>query len=577
MKLQSEKKFLGLSLVTAMLLGTSAYAGKIITDAGDPADAGNIRVDNQQYGFGGWNFDNVNVRIVDVNDFTGDIGEFNTTTGEYIGLVPETSFESDIKNTAGTVVGHLHGKDYPVGEPAGIKVINDDMDVKHGKPFNCIMTSSYQAGGYLDDVTPQPVICSSPFQTHKRYKINMLPSSVEGVAPGAYGKSIDLVFNLDDTDTNTTVRRYQVLQKANNYTGVRLDGYKVEVLAGVGAAAVPNAALTLSLGLGEDNNTDIWNVEDMANMSHGLWGPIDDNFEAPGFFDSTRAYYPVVLSDTNQTISHTGDMDGGNYQAIFGNWLPDIWEPQGVFHDHDADPETDGVLLAFFGKAPDTTEDAWYKNSVIVDKSDPKNFVYDYTWALATADDFAAWSGDLYSVGGIEDVLNLGLNYIINVGENAAIGSTFTLRITPHVAADQTAPSYVGADDSIPTPPPADETAPVITLTGDNPMTVLQGRTFTDPGATATDAVDGTVTVTVSGTVDTSTVGIYTLTYTATDVAGNTATETRTVNVVAISLEPVTSSGGGCTYNPNSNGFDMTLLFMMALGALYPFRRRFLK
>ncbi len=79
----------------------------------------------------------------------------------------------------------------------------------------------------------------------------------------------------------------------------------------------------------------------------------------------------------------------------------------------------------------------------------------------------------------------------------------------------------------------ADTEKPVITLDGDNPMDVLQGSTFIDPGATATDNVDSTVTVAESGTVDTSTVGSYTRTYTATDTASNIATETRTVNVVA--------------------------------------------
>ncbi len=39
----------------------------------------------------------------------------------------------------------------------------------------------------------------------------------------------------------------------------------------------------------------------------------------------------------------------------------------------------------------------------------------------------------------------------------------------------------------------------------------------------------------------------------------------------------ICSDGGGCTYNPNSKNFDMTFLLMMALGLLYPFRRRFLK
>ena len=54
------------------------------------------------------------------------------------------------------------------------------------------------------------------------------------------------------------------------------------------------------------------------------------------------------------------------------------------------------------------------------------------------------------------------------------------------------------------------------------------GSTWTDAGATA----DGGETVTSSGTVDTSTVGTYTITYSATDAAGNTGTATRTVTVV---------------------------------------------
>ncbi len=76
-----------------------------------------------------------------------------------------------------------------------------------------------------------------------------------------------------------------------------------------------------------------------------------------------------------------------------------------------------------------------------------------------------------------------------------------------------------------------DTTSPVITVTGNNPETVIQDSTYNDAGATALDDVDGPVTVTTTGSVDTSTVGTYTITYTATDAAGNTATATRTVNV----------------------------------------------
>ncbi|SVC82875.1 uncharacterized protein METZ01_LOCUS335729, partial [marine metagenome] len=71
---------------------------------------------------------------------------------------------------------------------------------------------------------------------------------------------------------------------------------------------------------------------------------------------------------------------------------------------------------------------------------------------------------------------------------------------------------------------PADTTAPVITLTGSASVSHELGATYTDAGASATDSRDGTVTVTTSGTVDGNTAGVYTLTYSASDAAGNAAT-----------------------------------------------------
>lgn len=84
--------------------------------------------------------------------------------------------------------------------------------------------------------------------------------------------------------------------------------------------------------------------------------------------------------------------------------------------------------------------------------------------------------------------------------------------------------------------PGPDMTAPVITIVGDNPMTVYQGAAFTDPGATAEDNIDGDVTadIAVTGHVDTNTIDLYELTYTVSDAAGNQAFTIRTVNVVAV-------------------------------------------
>jgi len=86
--------------------------------------------------------------------------------------------------------------------------------------------------------------------------------------------------------------------------------------------------------------------------------------------------------------------------------------------------------------------------------------------------------------------------------------------------------------------------APEITLTGANPYTVTLGSTYTDPGATATDLEDGTVNVEVNdAAVDTSKVGEYTVTYTATDAQGNTAQATRTVNVNLGNAPEITLTG----------------------------------
>ena len=87
-----------------------------------------------------------------------------------------------------------------------------------------------------------------------------------------------------------------------------------------------------------------------------------------------------------------------------------------------------------------------------------------------------------------------------------------------------------------------DTTAPAVTVTGDNPASVELGGTYTDAGATATDA-SGDVTVVTTGTVDTATVGEYTLTYTSTDASGNAGTATRTVNVVDTTAPEVTVTG----------------------------------
>ena len=92
-----------------------------------------------------------------------------------------------------------------------------------------------------------------------------------------------------------------------------------------------------------------------------------------------------------------------------------------------------------------------------------------------------------------------------------------------------------------------DRTPPVITLAGSSTVNHEQGPNYADQGATATDAIDGSVTVVTTGSVGTD-AGTYTLTYSATDSAGNTATATRTV-IVADTTAPAMTMVGPATVN----------------------------
>lgn len=101
-----------------------------------------------------------------------------------------------------------------------------------------------------------------------------------------------------------------------------------------------------------------------------------------------------------------------------------------------------------------------------------------------------------------------------------------------------------GGGGSSPTPQPAgDNVAPVITLTGSSSITIEQGTEYSEPGWTASDNVDSSLTVNVEGAVDANVVGDYRLIYSTSDDAGNTTSVTRTVSVVDTTSPEITLNG----------------------------------
>ena len=92
----------------------------------------------------------------------------------------------------------------------------------------------------------------------------------------------------------------------------------------------------------------------------------------------------------------------------------------------------------------------------------------------------------------------------------------------------------------------SDTTRPVITLTGSSPLNHEVGTIFTDPGATASDNIDGNLStaIGVSGTVNANVIGSYTLSYNVSDAAGNNAnTITRTINVADTGAPTINITG----------------------------------
>jgi hypothetical protein len=95
-----------------------------------------------------------------------------------------------------------------------------------------------------------------------------------------------------------------------------------------------------------------------------------------------------------------------------------------------------------------------------------------------------------------------------------------------------------------------DKTKPAINLTGGDTIYIEVYSKFTDPGATATDLVDGNLSskITVAGTVDTSIIGSYIITYQVTDNAGNISIKYRRV-IVRDTQKPVITLLGSAIIN----------------------------
>ncbi|HDZ04307.1 leucine-rich repeat protein [Maribacter sp.] len=143
--------------------------------------------------------------------------------------------------------------------------------------------------------------------------------------------------------------------------------------------------------------------------------------------------------------------------------------------------------------------------------------------------------------------VELGAGYS-ELGATANDGSTVNIDATEFVDAvgnysityNATDASGNAATEVVRTVNVIDTTAPVITLTEDNPQTFELGAGYSELGATTNDGS----TVNIDATTFVDAVGNYSITYNATDASGNDATEViRTVNVVDTTVPVITLTG----------------------------------
>ena len=115
-----------------------------------------------------------------------------------------------------------------------------------------------------------------------------------------------------------------------------------------------------------------------------------------------------------------------------------------------------------------------------------------------------------------------------------------------------------------------DRNAPVVQLIGDANVVLPAGGLYDDPGASATDDIDGDLSneVQVSGSFNPNVVGTYTLTYSVSDQASNLGTAIRTIKV---GVNDGTGGGGGGVISP---AFLLLLFLIQVWGRRRQFSSR---
>ena len=288
--------------------------------------------------------------------------------------------------------------------------------------------------------------------------------------------------------------------------------------------SVPEGAIISLNGTATDMDGDALSYR----WSHGptLAVSFDDpaspsaSFRAPQVNVTTTATLTLAVSDGNATVSDSlvltiSDVPENHPPTVDAG--PDLSVPE-------------GAIVSLNGTATDMDGDA-----------------LSYRWShgptLAVSFDDPASPSASFRAPQVNVTTTATLTLAVSDG-NATVSDSLVLTVSDvpeNHPSEEAAASLNGTDLAV------DTTPPVITLVGGAEVQLAKGATYTEPGYTATDNMDGNVTgmVVVAGSVNTDAVGSYTLSYDVADRAGNAAvTQNRTVTVAADDIPPVITLKG---------------------------------
>ncbi|MCA0044593.1 choice-of-anchor F family protein [Celeribacter litoreus] len=293
--------------------------------------------------------------------------------------------------------------------PPGIKSITEEPGAEYPNTenpqgvLNCLMASN------------PDLLCNAPSGSGKRIKTRLT---------GKDGMDISL-----STESTGDVTEYYFFGKTSNLSGARMTGYQLEIGTGTGddfTAFTTNDPTFAAL-------FDVEFTDGSFNLPDGLFGDGGQESDA-GFFDD--ASQAEMNTDTlTAALIELGEISSNAvYTALFGNgYLDDSQIPDGYFFDV-TDYEVDAdepALLAWYN----VSEGAWVYGNVddeVVTYAEAE-FGFDIGYVAGgevPADVVAALEANgLFEVDAIEDLRNLNLNFMIELGDVA--GNQVTLRLTP--------------------------------------------------------------------------------------------------------------------------------------------------